>query len=178
MPDKLDEITRLLRIGLASDNVNQAEDAILGLFHWFRAASESDSSIPLPPEDLFFEVGVIIATRRKGILHHALQVARWIFSSGSAEQRHTIAQSTLQGLRYLIEELDYNREHDEEGERNIPLLRWGCAHLALAMSVSGYETDPTVKRWAEVAMKDPLPEVRHAENPASSCTDKGKSSIS
>ena len=174
-PDKLGEITRLMRIGLASDNVNQAEDAILGLFDWFRAASKNESSIPLPPEDVLFEVGVIIATRRKGILHQALQVARWIFSSGSAKQGDAIAQSTLHGLRYLIEELDYNRDHDEKDEVDIPLLRWGCAHLALAMSASVYETDPTVKRWAEVAMKDPLPEVRHAERPASACTNEGKS---
>ena len=132
----------------------------------------------MPPEDVLFEVGVIIATRRKGILHQALQVARWIFSSGSAKQRGTIAQSTLHGLCYLIEELDYNRDHDEKDAVDIPLLRRGCAHLALVMSASGYETDPTVKRWAEVAMNDPLAEVRHAESPASVCTNKGKSIVS
>jgi hypothetical protein len=105
----------------------------------------------------------MIATRRKGVLNRALQVAHWIFTSGSTEQRDIIAQLTLHGLRYLIEELRYDRDHGDDGDVEIPLLRWGCAHLALAMSVSGYETDPTVIRWAEVAQNDPLPEVRHVE---------------
>jgi hypothetical protein len=65
---------------------------------------------------------------------------------------------------YLIEELHYDRD---PGEVDVPLLRWNCAHLALAMSASGYDTNPTVVRWAEVVQDDPLPEVRHAEDPVS-----------
>jgi hypothetical protein len=174
LPGRLDEIAMSMRMGLASDNVEQAEDAVLGLHVWLRAASEEASPIPAPPDDLLREIGVMIATRRKGVLNRALQAARWIFSSGSTEQRNIIAQSTLHGLRYLIEELRYDRDHGEEGELEIPLLRWGCAHLALAMLASGYETDPTMTRWAEVAQDDPLPEVRHAEGPVSVRTSEGR----
>lgn len=170
LPDRFDEIAMSMRVGLASDNLAVAEEAVLGLHVWLRVASEEGSPVPAPPGDLLREVGVMIATRRKGVLNRALQVARWIFSSGSNEQRDTIAQLTLHGLSYLIEELRYDRDHGEDDEVKIPLLRWGCAHLALAMSAYGYEDDSTVTRWVEVAKDDPLPEVRHAEGPASVST--------
>jgi hypothetical protein len=165
LPDKLDDLAMSMRMGLASENVALGEEAVLGLHVWLRYSSEEASPIPKPPGDLLREIGVMIATRRKGVLIRALQVARLIFTVGSIEQHDTIAQLTLDGLRYLIEELRYDRDHGEEGEVEIPLLRWGCAHLALAMLASGYGTDPTVTRWAEVAKDDPLPEVRHAEEP-------------
>jgi hypothetical protein len=174
LPNRLGEIAMSMRMGLASDNEGVAEEAVLGLHLWLRAASEGSSQIPGPPGDLLREIGVIIATRRKGALNRALQVARWIFSHGSDEQRDAIAQLALHGLRYLIEELRYDRNHGEDGEAEIPLLRWGCAHLALAMAVFGYAADPTVIRWAEVARDDPLPEVRHAEGPASVRTGEGR----
>jgi hypothetical protein len=167
LPQKLDRITMSVRVGLASDNLALAEEAVFGLHAWLIGAAQEALSLPSPPVDLLVEIGVIIATRKKGPLNRALQLARWVFSDGSSEQRDTIAQPTLHGLRYLMEELRYDRDHGDEGDVEIPLLRWGCAHLALAMLASGYEAEPTVKQWAEVARADPLPEVRHAERPAS-----------
>lgn len=163
LPDKISDITLAMRVGLSSNNMTQSEDAVLGLHFWLRAASDEALSIPTPPDDLLREIGVIIATRRSGVLNRALQLARFVFTSGTKEQRNTMAQLTLHGLYYLSEELRYDRGHDEETAMDIPLLRWGCAHLALAMLSSGFETDPTVKRWAEAVKDDPLPEVRHAE---------------
>jgi hypothetical protein len=165
LPDKLDKIAMSLRMGLASENVVLAEEAVSGLHVWLRYSSEEASLIPKPPGDLHGEIGVMIATRRKGVLNKALQAARWIFSDGSTDQRDSIAQLTLHGLRYLIEELRYDRDHGDEGDEEIPLLRWGCIHLALAMLASGY-ADPAVTRWAEIAKDDPLPEVRYAEEPS------------
>lgn len=165
LPDRLDDIATSMRMGLASDKVVTVEEAILGLHTWLISASETMPQISEPPIDLLREIGMMIATRRKNTLNHALQVAHWIFSNGSGEQRNTITQSTLHGLQYLIEELRYDRDHSEDDELEIPLLRWGCAHLALAMSASGYDADPTVSHWKKVAQDDPLPEVRHAEGP-------------
>lgn len=107
----------------------------------------------------------MIATRRNRVLNRALQVARWIFSSGRGDQKEIIAQLVLQGLRYLGEELRYDRDHSDEAE--IPLLRWGCAHLAQAMVLSGYQADPIVMHWVQLALEDPLPEVRLAYAPVS-----------
>ncbi|HBA54074.1 MAG TPA: hypothetical protein DCZ04_06385 [Syntrophorhabdus aromaticivorans] len=163
LPNRLADIAMSMRMGLASDNVEQTEEAVLGLYGWLRTASKEPPPISMPPDDLLREIGVIIATRRRGVLNRALQVARWIFSSGTTAQHNNIAQLTLHGLRYLIEELRYDREHDQDNDMDVPLLRWDCARLALAMLAAGYKTDPTVARWAEIAQDDPLPEVRHAE---------------
>ena len=165
LPDRLDEIRIAMRMGLSSDDVTVAEEAILGLHDWLESAIEDTG--PVFPSDLLLEIGVMIATRRKGILNRALQLARLIFTDGSAEQRDLIAQLTLHGLRFLIEELSYQRDQSDEDGLDIPLLRWGCAHLALAMSAAGYETDSTITRWMKVAQEDPLPEVRNAERLAS-----------
>jgi len=173
LPDRLEDIAIAMRVGLASNNTDYADDAVMGLHLWLKDALEQSISIPPPPDDLLREIGVIIAIRRKGVLNRALQVARWVFTSGSMEQRFTIASLTLSGLRYLIQELSYERgDYGEKEETEIPLLRWGCAHLALAMTASGYGNDPTVAQWAEIANIDPLPEVRYAEVLASDHTQK------
>jgi hypothetical protein len=166
LPDRLDDIAMSLRMGLASDDPLVAENGVMGLHAWLITASQAASTIPLPPCDLLREIGMMIASRRKGVLNRALQVARWIFSDGSPKQRDAIAKLTLDGLRYLIEELRYDRNQNEDAEVDVPLLRWGCAHLALAMSASGYETDQAVICWAQAVQDDPLPEVRHAQRPA------------
>jgi hypothetical protein len=76
-----------------------------------------------------------------------------------------IADLTLSGLSYLIEELRYDRERDPIKDADIPLQRWASARLALAMSAAGYKNNPIITRWEEISRDDPLPEVRHAEAP-------------
>lgn len=165
LPTCTTEITLIMRMGLSSNNSDLAEDATLALYTWLELASEQTLAIPEPPVDLLREVGVMIATRRKSTLNRALQIARWIYSSGSPEQKTIILTLTLNGLNFLIKELSYTRDHEEDEDIDIPLLRWGCAHLALAMSASGYGTDQSVIDWVEICNKDPLPEVRYAERP-------------
>lgn len=89
-----------------------------------------------------------------------------MFAEGSEAQREVISQLTIQGLGYLIEELRYDRKHDQDENFDVPLLRWGCTHLAMAMAEHGFGDDSTVARWLENAKEDPLPEVRHAQHPA------------
>lgn len=166
LPSRLDDIAMRMRLSLASDIGAVAEGAAVGLHIWFTATRE-EQGIPEPPSDLLREIGVIIATRRKNTLNRSLQIARWVFTSGTAEQREVIGELTLQGLRYLLEELRYDRDHSQEIEAEVPLLRWGCAHLALSMLASRFGNDPTISRWADEVQRDPLPEVRYAERPTS-----------
>ena len=165
LPDHLDKIALLVRMELTSDNSTSAKDAAWGLHFWL---VESDSTPELcpPPDDLIREIGVIIATRRKVVLAQALQTAKWVFAEGSEAQREIIGQLAIQGLRYLAEELRYDREHDQSDDFDVPLLRWGCAHLALAMAESEFSDDPAIARWLEISKEDPLPEVRHAKHPS------------
>ena len=162
MPNRFDELALTMRTGLVSENVDIAEGAAVGLHHWLMASAEVASHIQPPPNDLVREIGIMIATRRKKALGQALEIAKWVFDEGKDEQRETIRDLALQGLGYLVEELRYDREHDQDDD--VPFLRWACAHLALAMAECGLGDDPAVTRWLETAKEDPLPEVRYAKS--------------
>lgn len=167
LPDQLNEFSMAMRVGLSSDNLTIAEEAVLGLRSWLSIAAADSQCSYRPPSDLLEEVGIIIASRRQGVLIQALQVALWVFKEGTMEQREKMAPAVIHGLRYMTEELRYDRNSKDMEKVDIPLLRWGCAHVAIAMSASGMELDPAVAYWVEVAKSDPLPEVRHAEFPES-----------
>ena len=87
-----------------------------------------------------------------------MQIAKQVFDDGNDDQRDVILNSTLEGLDSLAEELRYDGENDD---RNVPNLRWRCAHLALSMSQAGFNCKPAVARWLELAPTDPFPEVRN-----------------
>ena len=163
LPNRFDELASTMRMGLVSDNVDLAEGAAVGLYHWLTTSAEVASQIQPPPNDLVSEIGIMIATRRKRALGQALEIAKWVFDEGNDAQKEAIRHSALQGLGYLVEELRYDREHDLDAD--VPFLRWACAHLALAMAECGLGDNPAVTRWLESAKEDPLPEVRYAKNP-------------
>ena len=54
-------------------------------------------------------------------------------------------------------------QHDEDVD--VPLLRWGCTHLAIAMAGNGLDAEPAFARWVGNASQNPLPEVRNARLP-------------
>ena len=158
LPECQEDVLQSLRMGLASDDTQTATNAMDALDFWLRVGKEEGRNLPLLPLDLVQEVGVIIATRRKAALVQALRVAERIFASGSMEQRSSIEAFVVQGLGYLFGQLRYDIVHDDD--LDVPLLRWGCTHLAIAMAENGSVLDPVVTRWVENAGKDPLPEVR------------------
>ena len=158
----------MMRMGLVSDNVDLAEGAAVGLYHWLTTSVEAASHLQPPPNDLVREIGIMIATRRKaGSRHRHLKIAKWVFDEGNDAQKETIRYQVLQGLGYLVEKLRYDREHDQDDDVDVdvPLLRWRCTHLALAMAECGLGDDPAVSRWSENIKNDPLPEVRYAKSP-------------
>ena len=132
------------------------EGCIIG----WRAVTDSTHQLQPLPHDLIREIGFQIATRRKGVLRGALQVATLVFEKGNQAQKDAICELVLQGLGYLVEELRYDRMHDEDDD--VPFLRWNCFQLARAMAECGFHDNPTIARWLESAESDPLPEVRHA----------------
>ncbi len=172
MPNRFDELISTMRMGLVSDDVEQAESAAVGLYYWLTRSAEADSQVQPPPNDLVREIGIMIATRRKKALGQALEVAKWVFDEGNDAQKEAIRDLALQGLGYLVEELRYDREHDQDAD--IPFLRWRCAHLALAMAECGLGDDPAVTRWLESAKEDPLPEVRYAKNSDFAQSSRGR----
>ena len=150
-------------MGLASDNDQVAKDAAGALEFWLRSGKDMAVGLAPPPTDMIQEIGIIIATRRKAALIPALRIARWVFLEGSPEQREAIRDLATQGLGYLAQELQYDESHDEDID--LPLLRWGCTHLAIVMAEHGFDADPAVARWVANSRNDPLPEIRHAKGP-------------
>ncbi len=165
LPIRFDELVMLMKMGLVSDNTMQAESAAEGLYLWLRTASKTIPQFLPPPDDLIREIGLIIATRRKAALQQALGVAKWVFEKGSDSQKEIIRPLALQGLGYLVEELRYDREHEQDDNIDLPLLRWRSARLAQSMVTIGLEHDPAVASWLKLIEEDPLPEVRHVKDP-------------
>ena len=161
IPDSFDELLTWLRMGLASDDENLVTSATSGLRSWLAASVDEGASLRHPPDDLLREIGFMIASRRSAGLAEALQLAKWVFDEGTQSQRAIIGQLALQGLGYLAEELRYDRDHDQEGNVDVPLLRLFCTQLAKSMAQRGHEGDPVVARWLELGRVDPLPEVRY-----------------
>ena len=163
-PDRMSEMVSWLRAGLASDNGRMVTSALSCLVSWPKTSKIADSPVHPPPSDLFREVGLLIAARRKEALSWALQVARLVFDEGTEEHREAMSEYVLQGLAYLAEELRYDREHDYDTD--VPLLRLRCTQLALSMSKTGLRDHQSVAHWLDIATSDPLPEVRYAVAPS------------
>ena len=159
-PEHTQGIATLLRIGITSNDEQMAADAVWGIHHWLEAASDPSTETPGPPEDLVREIGIAIASRRNTVIVAAMQLAAWIFESGRDTDKEAIKNLASDGLRYLAQELRYDREHESADE--IPTKRLYCVELAVAMANSGMSDDPAVARWLETAREDPLPEVRQA----------------
>ena len=160
-PNCRDELVMLMRMGLVTDDVDFVAHAAVGLYEWLRATTDSSLQLRPPPDDLIREIGVTIATRRKGMLDQSLQIADWIFLEGTSSQKGTIRDFVVQGLSYLLDELRYDRRVDHSSDEiDIPRLRRRCAKLAVTLSRTGVD-NPAVTRWMDSIGHDPLPEVRY-----------------
>ena len=175
LPERLEDIVLATRMGLTSDNERLARSAAYGVRLWLESSSDAGSDVVRPPIDLVREIGVAIAIRRKTIVASALEIAKGIFVSGDADQKNAIGELVSDGLSYLLEELRYDRERGIS--EDIPFLRWGCTHLAIAMASNGFGDDPAVIRWIDNATKDPLAEVRNARVPVPAIGDGDLSGV-
>lgn len=163
LPEKTLEISRQLRISIASNESQISEDAIFGLYEWLKDSTQSKEAETSPPRDLIIETGVVIASRRPVLLYHALEIAAWIFKTGSKDQQESILELALHGLSQLIDELDYKLVDLDASELDIPLCRFGCVKLARALHAAGHADVDCVKQWLDAALNDPLPELRKAD---------------
>ena len=159
-PDHTREVATALRIGVTSDDYQLATNAVSGMHRWLEAASDPESKVLPPPDDLVREIGIAIASRRNTVITTSLQSAAWIFDNGQDSHKEILQPLVEDGLRYLAQELRYDRKHEAPDE--VPIKRLYCATLAAAMAKSGLGESPVVAHWLEIAKDDPLPEVRQA----------------
>ena len=160
IPNISEYIATALRIGLTSNDEEFAASAASGIHLWISETLNAESQYPDIPNDLVREIGIAIASRRGAVIVQALQLASWIFNEGRESHKEAIRQLVEDGLKYLAEELQYDREHEEPDE--VPRKRLYCAELAVAMAKAGFDESSAVVRWLEIAKTDPLPEVRQA----------------
>ena len=159
-----EDVGLLTSTGLASDDRKLGESAMWALHCWMRFASDRALDFVAPPDHLIREIGVSIATRRGTVLAQALYAAKWVFEEGSEDARGAIRDLVLKGLGYLTEELRYDREDPLDGKLDVPLARWRSTQVARAMAGQGLGEHPVIRRWLQLGMDDPLPEVRHVAN--------------
>ena len=153
-------ITSLMGNALASDDGRRAKNATQALFVWLMGAAEEVWNAP--PDELVREVGVIVATRRKAALVDALNLVEWVFVNGGRESQVVLKDLVMEGLAYLLGELDYDRD-DMTEVLDVPLVRWRCAGVAAAMEQAGI-SEEIVHEWITESADDPMPEVRHASD--------------
>ena len=159
-PSRLTDVVTILRVRMTSDERELATDAVEGVRLWIETTLDPGSGILPPPDDLVREIGIAIASRRSPAMPSALGAAQWMFRRGEKSHKEVILRLALDGLRYLAEELRYDREHDNP--EAVPSQRLLCAKLAAAMARDGLDQEPAVALWLEIAREDPLPEVRNA----------------
>ena len=159
LPERVEDMVQSMRAGLASDEKVVAINAVSALEFWIQAAKEGSVGLPGAPTELIQEIGVTIVTRRKAALAQALRAGKWIVLEGSPSEKKIVGNLAAQGLGYLLQELKYDSEHDEE--LDVPLLRWCCVQLAVAMAGNGWAGERNVVNWIKKIRDDPLPEIRH-----------------
>ena len=160
LPNRLDSVVSWLKTGLASDDDVRVSHAISILRFWLSEPNSVTSTLRPVLDDLVLEIGVIIGSRRKLGLSDALWCATRLFERNAQGQPDTVTRLVLQGLSYLAEELQYDRDH-QDGD-DVPTLRLLCAGLARSMAQHGFDNDATVAKWLAIGGSDPFPEVRNA----------------
>ena len=159
-----EDVALLMSTGLASDKRKTGESAMWSLHCWMRFAADRALDFIAPQQHLIREIGVSVATRRRAVLGQALYAAKWVFEEGSEDARDSIRDLVLKGLGYLTEELRYDREDPFDGRLDVPLARWRSTQVARVMAGQGLGEHPVIRRWLQLGMDDPLPEVRHVAN--------------
>lgn len=163
IPDQVEQAKFSLLQLLASDEESRARVATQILYKWSRGSRLLDKTLPPPPMDLVREIGAIIRVRRRATLLPALTFAIWIFKEGDEFWRGALVEDCLHGMRFLMNEADYDRSDSQPVTEDLPLLRCQCVRLAVVMSKNALCGDnPTIKQWLENAKDDPMAEVRNA----------------
>ena len=169
-PGRADEVASRLRRGLASSERAEARSAVAGVYHWVKAHLWGRA--PDVPGDLLRELGSIVSNRRQPAMLYALidgaEVVKVICDreeEPSKDSKALFGALTV-GLEYLLHEASY-RKTPVEGPSTVPyelVPEYRAAATTLAMVLKEYARihAKALDTWQELALNDPLPEVRNA----------------
>ena len=180
-PAQHDPVARRLRIGLNSVDTDEVMNCIEGLIRWFLYGQKG--ALPMPPDDLFRELVIMVATRRQPGLELAMQKLSFILERAPDQLSEDMVRSLCVGLEYLKKETELPVDLDKDlasGSRPaIPIekrpdCRKDAADLAHALHdyflIKGLEIPSIIAEWREVCRSDRLPEVRRAWSESSTFT--------
>ena len=146
------------RRGLVSENENHVFNTAFALRVWLHFAKTG--VVSSPPDDLIREIGFAVTTRRHPEVRVALSLTQWIFEHGQSDHQELILKHTIDGLGFLIHELDYQATK-MSNFNHLPTMRQCCVEISRALIKNGHD-HPHIQSWLELARKDPLPELRFA----------------
>lgn len=160
-PELTEELISSLKAGITSDDPDSASNAVHALGYWLSLAEMGHAT--LPPDHLLEEVGWAVYLRREPILATALLFCGQLFKKQPEAAKRTIAERVLAGLDYLFESCQYDQAIGSGlAERiDVPLVRYYCVKLAIAMTKADNLDQPVLSLWIDAAKDDPLSEVRN-----------------
>ena len=130
---------------------------------WLRHGSRW--GIHMPKKEVFVTLGLLVEDGWPEILPDLLSTATALTDTQPTELETEVLLLLRQGLSHLAERTAYARIDDQGedgiGPGQVPIVRVGCAKLALSLEKAG-KGDATVAEWLEAARTDPLSEVRRA----------------
>jgi hypothetical protein len=167
-----EEISQKLRLGLNSNNIDDVQESIEGVYYWF-VLNTLNANLPTPPKDLLNElINRVLIRRQPGLIDLI-----WLLTSILKRMPHVFDQVQIDtvciAVQYLIEEtkLPKPSERDRVDAENpiIPVIerpsyRKVSAELAYQLYqvyLGQSQSIPSIlDAWQEVCQTDPLPEVR------------------
>lgn len=160
-PELAEGLIARLKTGIASDDPDSASNAVHALGYWLSLAETGHAT--LPPDHLLEEVGWALYLRREPVLATALLFCGQLFEKQPAVAKRTIAERALAGLNYIFKSCQYDQAIESGlAERiDVPLVRYYCVKLAIAMTKAGNLDQPVLSLWIDAAKDDPLSEVRN-----------------
>lgn len=155
-------IENVFRRTLSLGDRHKTPAAVDALARWLHL-SETDRALPLP--DVLRDRTLQALERGQvGGLTHLVYLARRLVEAGRCgDHELDLIVEVLDELRGATEYGSPDGEADIESDRvvSLPLVRAECVRLARALEGKGVASEP-VRAWRDLAIHDPLPEVRNA----------------
>lgn len=170
-PEKYEEISSKLRIGIISLNPEETQASIESLFDWITYAEHKLTQYP--PQDLVFEIINQIVNRRQPNLKFNLSMVADLIDQFPNILTSGQINSLCIALEYLVTETEIQSSRDirQSSEYNVIITpsnrpEYRQRSIRLAFVIYNYYNRNQMKipeiilKWKEISQVDPLPEVR------------------
>jgi hypothetical protein len=154
------EIARELVEELGDSDISVAvRSAPQVVAYWLKSAPANTS---LAFRFLVTSIAAFVAARRMPALPWMLQMLTDIAMHRADLLDNQALELAEVGLLKMQRELFYSARKEGSGipDDNVPIIRFHCAHLALAIREYVQRSSDCIEAWIDMAANDPLPEMR------------------